>query len=74
MYMHEIALLVAVLTPATVVVGIDVYLAFHGETETLLLPRILAYPLQPLERQPIPEPAVAAPVAEPDDEPLRKAA
>jgi hypothetical protein len=74
MYLHEIALLVAVATPIIVVVVIDLYLAFHGETENLLLPRMLAYPSQPIQQEPAREAVVQLPVEEPQMEPLRKAA
>ncbi len=74
MYLHEIALLVAVATPVIVVVVIDLYLAFHGETENLLLPRMLAFPSQPIEQEPVAEIAAELPMEELEMEPLRKAA
>jgi len=74
MYPHEIALLVVVVTPVIVVAGIDVYLALHGETETLLLPRILAFPSRPVIQEPAPPVSIAAPIDERDPQPLRKAA
>jgi hypothetical protein len=81
MYLHEIALAVATVTPVVAVVGIDVYLALRGETDTLLLPRLLAFPSQPIEPivAPISEaraPAVTVEAAMPEMEmePLRKAA
>jgi len=74
MQLHEFALLLAVLLPVVVVAGIDVYLAFHGETETLLLPRIRAFPSHPVIEQPAPVVSVAAPAGELDPQPLREAA
>ena len=41
---HEYALLIAVVTPVFVVLGINVFLAFAGELETLLLPVPRPYP------------------------------
>lgn len=43
-FIHEYALLIAVATPFIVVVGINGFLAFAGELETLLLPVPRPYP------------------------------
>ncbi len=74
MYMHEIALLVAAVSPVVVVAGIDVYLALNGETDTLLLPRILAYPSGVVMHQPVSAKPEEVPVHGCEPAPLRKAA
>ena len=75
MLIHELALLVAVVTPVVVIIAIDVYLALHGETETLLIPRVLRYPALELDPEAAPAPAVEADAAETSDprQPLSKA-
>jgi hypothetical protein len=74
MYLHEIALLVAVATPVLVVIVIDLYLVFQGETENLLLPRMLAYPSQPIQDEPAGVSAVEGGAEHAELEPLREAA
>ena len=71
---HEIALLIAVVTPIAIIAAIDVYLALNGEAETLLLPRILRYPSVELDREAAPEPAFEIVEDEREDAALRKAA
>jgi hypothetical protein len=43
-FIQEYALLIAVATPFFAVIGINVFLAFAGELETLLLPVPRPYP------------------------------
>ena len=43
-FFNEYALLIAVATPVVAIVGIQAYLFFNGERDTLLLPGVSDYP------------------------------
>jgi len=73
---QQIALAVAVVVPVAVIVGLNVYLFFMGESGTLLVPGRDRYPAIALDAEPAPETAAEPGVAIAEEElpPLRKAA